>query len=242
MKYNIHEGLRPTFLSVGHGKAVVLELPDGHTVLYGAGRTAGQPLAAHRLGLSVDAGVPHIDAVVLSHADSDHYNALPELLERFSVGTVYVSPVMFDATNASLRYLSDAIDRAKAESRNSCGDQISACPVRASNSPSAAARPAVDPLTPTASCFCVEYGGRRYSCPRSSVAGAGRRAGRASAALRPVVSAAPRQQDEPAGEARRLEHARLGGIQAPTIVTTPAASRRFTPGTAACCTRPTRGP
>ena len=27
--------------------------------------------------------ITHVDAVVLSHADTDHYNALPELLERF---------------------------------------------------------------------------------------------------------------------------------------------------------------
>jgi competence protein ComEC len=34
----------------------------------------------------------------------DHYNAVPGLLERFSVGTVYVSPVMFRGTD-------DAMDR-----------------------------------------------------------------------------------------------------------------------------------
>jgi competence protein ComEC len=37
----------------------------------------------------------HIDGIVLSHADTDHYNAVPGLVERFGVGTVYVSPVMF---------------------------------------------------------------------------------------------------------------------------------------------------
>ena len=90
-------GLRCTFLSVGHGEAVVLELPDGRTVLYDAGRMAAPTACCRSVsGYLWSRGLTHIDAVVLSHADTDHYNALPDLLERFSVGAVYVSPVMFD--------------------------------------------------------------------------------------------------------------------------------------------------
>jgi competence protein ComEC len=37
-----------------------------------------------------------IDGLLISHADIDHYNAVPGLLERFNVGTVYVSPMMFE--------------------------------------------------------------------------------------------------------------------------------------------------
>jgi competence protein ComEC len=50
-----------------------------------------------------------LDAVVLSHADADHYNALAELLERFSVGVVYVSPVMFEDESKALTALRVAI-------------------------------------------------------------------------------------------------------------------------------------
>ena len=50
-------------------------------------------------------GTTHLDAVVLSHADIDHYNALPGLLEKFSVGAVYVSPVMFDKENQAMTAL-----------------------------------------------------------------------------------------------------------------------------------------
>ncbi len=98
-----------------------MELPDGHTVLYDAGRM-GAPTSCCRIisGYLWSRGLTHIDAVVLSHADSDHYNALPELLERFSVGTVYVSPVMFDQPNASIRFLRDAIERAKVADSRDC--------------------------------------------------------------------------------------------------------------------------
>ena len=41
-------------------------------------------------------GVRRLDAIVLSHADADHYNGLPDLLDRFPVGAVLVPPG-FDA-------------------------------------------------------------------------------------------------------------------------------------------------
>ncbi len=73
-------GLRCTFLSVGHGESIVLELPEGRTVLYDAGRLSA-PTSCCRVisGYLWSRGLTHIDAVVLSHADTDHYNALPQL-------------------------------------------------------------------------------------------------------------------------------------------------------------------
>ena len=99
-------GLRCTNLAVGHGTAVVLELPDGRTLLYDAGRLGG-PLAASNAVESYlwSRGITHLDAVILSHADADHYNALPALAAEFSIGVAYVSPVMFDTMNAGLETL-----------------------------------------------------------------------------------------------------------------------------------------
>jgi competence protein ComEC len=78
-------------LAVGHGLAVVLRSGDGHALLYDAGRMAdphsGRRLIAPALWAR---GVNRLDIVVLSHADSDHYNALPDLLERFPIGVVLV--------------------------------------------------------------------------------------------------------------------------------------------------------
>jgi competence protein ComEC len=86
-----HDELVCTFLSVGHGCAAVVETPDGKTLLYDAGRL-GSPYGAAR---SVSAylwsrGISRLDAVVVSHADIDHFNGLPELLERFPVDTLYL--------------------------------------------------------------------------------------------------------------------------------------------------------
>jgi competence protein ComEC len=103
--------LQVSFVSVGHGAAVLLELPDGRTLLYDAGRL-GAPLSGARPIAAVlwSRGKTHLDGVIISHADSDHYNALPELLERFSVGRVYVSTTMWNNLSAGLQKLRSAID------------------------------------------------------------------------------------------------------------------------------------
>lgn len=91
------DGLRCNFLAVGHGTCVVLELPGGQTLLYDAGSLGSPESAANTVsGFLWSRGISHIDAIVVSHADVDHYNGLPGVLERFGVGVVYVSPLMFD--------------------------------------------------------------------------------------------------------------------------------------------------
>ncbi|MEX2173013.1 MAG: ComEC/Rec2 family competence protein [Pirellulaceae bacterium] len=111
-----YKGDRPlacTFIAVGHGVACLLELPDGRNLLYDAGKL-GAPLGAVRPVSSVlwSRGISHLDAIVISHADSDHFNAVPELLDRFSVGAVYVSPVMFERPQPAALALQRAIERA----------------------------------------------------------------------------------------------------------------------------------
>lgn len=102
--------LRCQIFAVGHGSAVLIELPDGRHILYDAGQL-GLPSAAART--IADAlwwhGVTHLDAVVVSHADVDHYCALPHLLKRFSVARVYVSPTMFARNVDAVRALDEAL-------------------------------------------------------------------------------------------------------------------------------------
>jgi len=105
--------LRATFVSVGHGCGVLVDLPDGRTLLYDAGRLGSPEGAVESLSACLwERGATHLDAVVLSHADADHFNALPGLLERFSVGVVYTSPVMFRDDAASLTALREAAEQA----------------------------------------------------------------------------------------------------------------------------------
>ncbi len=107
-----------TFLAVGHGTCVVVEGPRGETLLYDAGSLGTPQYVTQAIaGYLWHRGVWHIDAIVLSHADLDHYNAVPGLLERFGVDAVYTSPLMFDqygdsADSPALAELRAAIDAA----------------------------------------------------------------------------------------------------------------------------------
>lgn len=100
-----------TFVAVGHGTSVLLEMPDGRTLLYDAGHMGSPGGAADAISAVLwSRGLDRLDAVMISHADADHYNALPELLERFGVGVVYVSPMMFAGDlSQSMQALQDAI-------------------------------------------------------------------------------------------------------------------------------------
>ncbi len=120
------ERLECTFVSVGHGSAVVVRLPGGQTLLYDAGRM-GSPLIGERAIAAVlwDKGIRHLDAVVLSHADADHYNALPGLVQKFSVGVVYVSPMMFQEQAAALAVLRRSIEQSGTPLREvAAGDRL----------------------------------------------------------------------------------------------------------------------
>lgn len=105
--------LECTFLAMGHGCAVVVHLPDGRTMLYDAGRL-GSPSGGARSVASYlwSRGLTRVDSVVISHADVDHYNALPQLFEQFEVGAVYVSPAMWIHPGASAGHDPQADDSA----------------------------------------------------------------------------------------------------------------------------------
>ena len=91
------DGLECSFVAVGHGACVVLEAPTGETLVYDAGALGSPEITTQSIASYLwHRGIMRIDGLVISHADVDHYNAVPGLLERFRVGTVYVSPVMFD--------------------------------------------------------------------------------------------------------------------------------------------------
>lgn len=125
--------LRCTFVSIGHGSAVVLELPDGRTLLYDGGQLGSPDSGAQSIAAYLwSRQITHLDAVVISHADVDHYNAIPGLLKRFSIGAVYVSPVMFEDDWGAVVLLRETIEEAgvpirtiSANDRLAAGDHVS---------------------------------------------------------------------------------------------------------------------
>jgi len=88
-------GFEATALDVRDGNATVLRFPDGSTVVYDCGSygrsDVGRWVAAPALW---HWGVRRIDLLVVTHADADHVNGIPALLERFRVGQVVHSPIL----------------------------------------------------------------------------------------------------------------------------------------------------
>lgn len=102
-----------TFVDVGHGTSALLELPSGPTFLYDCGRLGNFEQTSRGIeDVLWSRGLTGLDAIILSHADSDHYNALPGLLDRFHVSEIITPPGLFgDPAIASVleRVLSGAV-------------------------------------------------------------------------------------------------------------------------------------
>jgi competence protein ComEC len=97
-------------LAVGHGLSVVIRSGEGKTVLYDCGRM-GDPHVGRRMIAPAlwSRGVRRIDIIILSHADSDHFNGLPDLLDRFEITTVHVPPGFGGPANPGAKQLLDDV-------------------------------------------------------------------------------------------------------------------------------------
>jgi competence protein ComEC len=99
-----------TVLAVGHGTGVVVETDDGRCLLYDSGSLSGPEVAQRHIANYLwSRGRTRIDEVLLSHADLDHFNGLPDLADRFRIGRVRMTPTFPDkpdrGTRATLRHL-----------------------------------------------------------------------------------------------------------------------------------------
>lgn len=75
--------LQITFLDVGQGDGICMELPDGRVYLMDGGSSDVSKVGNYRLVPFLKAkGIRKIDAVFLSHGDTDHINGIAELMEE----------------------------------------------------------------------------------------------------------------------------------------------------------------
>lgn len=103
------ERLRCTFLSVGHGGAILVETPSGHTLLYGAGAMQDGRVAQRAVQSALwDRRYAGLDAIVISHADVDHFNGAAGLMESVPVGRLFVSQQFLDFRQRAVESLCDS--------------------------------------------------------------------------------------------------------------------------------------
>jgi competence protein ComEC len=106
------DGLRCTVLDVGHGCSVLLEMPNGKTLLYDAGALTDAKRAEWTVENAMwSRGISRLDAVVASHADVDHFNGMHGLLATVPVGTVMLSQTFLDFDQRAVRELCGVIEQ-----------------------------------------------------------------------------------------------------------------------------------
>jgi competence protein ComEC len=87
--------LHVTFLDVGQGDAIFIQTPSGKQVLIDGGPSETQVLA--QLGRQMPFWDRTLDAMVLTHPDSDHVTGLVPVLERYRVATVIHRQIEMDS-------------------------------------------------------------------------------------------------------------------------------------------------
>ena len=85
---------RADFLHVGHGSAILLRIPGHGRILFDAGSLNPPNWTARTIENQLQQQeTSHIETLIVSHADSDHCNAVPNLLlsPRISIGELAVT-------------------------------------------------------------------------------------------------------------------------------------------------------
>ncbi len=94
------DNLIVTTLDVGHGQAILAQLPGKTNILFDAGSLhysdIGRKIIVPFLNYS---GIGTIDAIIISHGDIDHINGIPEIVEYRRIGGVYADDAVFPGTD-----------------------------------------------------------------------------------------------------------------------------------------------
>ncbi len=107
-------GLRCTFLSVGHGSAILVEFPNGKTLLFDAGALDDGERAFRVVRSALwERGITRLDAIAVSHGDLDHVNAIPRLAEEVPVAQVFLAQPLLKSPQAVVPYLVERLVREK---------------------------------------------------------------------------------------------------------------------------------
>ncbi len=81
-----------TCLDVGHGQAILAQLPSKANILFDAGSLYKSDIGRRIVAPFLDySGINKIDAIIISHNDIDHINGIPEIIEHCEVKSVYAN-------------------------------------------------------------------------------------------------------------------------------------------------------
>ncbi len=97
------DSLQVTCLDVGHGQAIVVQLPGTQTLLFDAGSMHRRDIGSRIvLPFLNSMGIANLEAVILSHGDIDHVNGVPEILDGRRVRHIYADASSFAGSHGDL--------------------------------------------------------------------------------------------------------------------------------------------
>ena len=106
------DNLTVTILDVGHGQAILAQLPGGVNILFDAGSLSRSDVGTRvvtpflRYG-----GIGKIDAVVIGHGDIDHINGLPEVTGDIRTKAVYASKAFSEDNRQTAKFLRNKLQK-----------------------------------------------------------------------------------------------------------------------------------
>ncbi len=79
-----------TCLDVGHGQAILAQLPGGDNILFDGGSLYKNDVGRKVITPFLDyTGINKISSIIISHSDIDHINGIPAVAEHCELGSVY---------------------------------------------------------------------------------------------------------------------------------------------------------
>ncbi|MBT6225326.1 MAG: ComEC/Rec2 family competence protein, partial [Candidatus Scalindua sp.] len=92
--------LKLTCFDVRHGASFFIQFPNGKNMLYDSGTRGNYDVGKFVVAPFLwQNGIKKIDTVVISHKDDDHCNGIPSIIDRFSVGNVFVNKFFIQSGN-----------------------------------------------------------------------------------------------------------------------------------------------
>lgn len=100
-----------TFIAVNHGVSILLETPDGQTILYDAGSMSPIEQTYSKIkNTLLDHGIRRVDLLLISHADRDHFNTAAELITNQYVNEIAFPQSFLDKKQYGTLLLCDTAD------------------------------------------------------------------------------------------------------------------------------------
>ena len=119
-EHSVAGSLRVSYIDVGQGDSIFIELPNGQTMLIDAGEPEyGDEVAAY----IKDLGYATVDYVVASHPHSDHIGGLPEVFSELAVRFAY-APDKTATSNVYKNFVSAVANEGLTLTKAAAGEKI----------------------------------------------------------------------------------------------------------------------